>query len=190
VPYSQVAEIKDWQGHYQEMINPGAFTETLRSMRPRMFFEHGKDARTGLTPIGSFERVWEEDDGVHVHGELFENQLTQPLIDAARAGELASWSGHFQTPSDKSWEKWERAQGWNVRIVNRALLPEISLVNRGAYQTTLSIRSALSDLPDLTPPERVGSVTEGPNPTSQSAQRRHLWAMRIQLRNTDGTTQT
>jgi HK97 family phage prohead protease len=175
MPYGQVAEIKDWQGHYQEMIKPGAFTETLRTTRPRMFFEHGQDPRTGLTPIGHFERVWEENDGVHVHGELFENDLTQPLIDAARAGELASWSAHFRTPGDKSWEKWERSNGWNVRVVNRALLPEISLVNKGAYQTTLSIRSALDELPDLTPPE---SVVSDHNLASQSAQRRHLWAMR------------
>lgn len=184
VPYGQFAEIVDMRGHYQEMIAPGAFTDALRNGRPRMFFEHGLDPRTGKTPIGSYDRVWEDSDGVHVSGQLFDNQLTKPLIDAARSGDLASWSAHFRTPADGSWENWERAKGWNVRTVNRAELPEISLVNKGAYQTTLSIRSSFDQFSGR--PDAAGSgvgeneYENDPFHQTQAALRARDRALRIQ----------
>jgi HK97 family phage prohead protease len=150
VPYGQLAEIKDIRGHYQEMINRGAFTDALSSSRPKMFFEHGQDLRTGKTPIGHFDQVWEEADGVHVKGELFDNELVRPLADAVRAGELRNWSVHFQTPEKGNWDVWTRTKGWDIRTVNKALLPEISLVNSGAYPTTMSVRSSFDQLPDFT----------------------------------------
>lgn len=177
VPYGEFAEIKDRRGHYQEMIVPGAFHEAVGSTRPKMLFEHGQDVRTGRTPIGKFDRVWEEGDGVHVSGQLFENQLVQPLIDAARAGELSQWSVHFRTPDDGSWEDWSRHKGWDIRKVNRALLPEISLVNFGAYQTTVSVRS----LDQLTGRSDAGSE-DGGEPAENDAAAEKLLAARIRDR--------
>lgn len=148
VPYGVLTEIKDQRGHYQEQIAPGAFTEAIKTSRPRMLFEHGQDSRTGRTPIGSFSEVWEEADGLHVRGQLFDNELVRPLTDAARAGELAEWSIHFRTSSDGSDESWTRTKGWDIRTVNRAKLPEVSLVNFGAYPTTVSVRSSVAELTD------------------------------------------
>ncbi len=185
IPYGQLAEIRDQRGHYQEMIQPGAFSEALSQTRPRMFFEHGLDVRTGLTPIGSFDQAWEESDGVHVKGQLFENELVKPLLDATRAGELAEWSAHFRTPSDGSWESWQKSKGWSIRTVNKALLPEISLVNKGAYRTTLSIRSALDELPDLTPLEQMESEQPANYAILQAARRarsRLAWLTRTPIK--------
>lgn len=146
VPYGTFTEITDHRGHYHEMIAPGAFDAALRSSRPKMFFEHGLDLRLGRTPIGSFDRVWGEADGVHVSGQLFDNELVKPLADAVRSGELREWSIHFQTPSDGSGDTWKRSNGMQQRTVLSAKLPEISLVNFGAYPTTLSVRSILDRL--------------------------------------------
>jgi len=155
VPYDQLAEIRDHRGHYQERIAPGAFEEALLSGKPKMLFEHGQDSRTGRTPIGAFDRVWSESDGIHVSGQLFDNALVQPLTDAARAGELAEWSIHFRTATDGSGEDWSKAKGWNIRTVLKAQLPEISLVNFGAYPTTVSVRSSLDEL--AVGPDAAGS---------------------------------
>jgi HK97 family phage prohead protease len=146
VPYAVQTEITDHRGHYQEMIAPGAFDSALRSSRPKMFFEHGLDLRMGRTPIGSFDRVWGESDGVHVSGQLFDNDLVRPLADAVRSGELREWSIHFKTALDGSGETWKRSGGTQMRTVLQAKLPEISLVNFGAYPTTLSVRSILDRL--------------------------------------------
>lgn len=186
VPYGTLAEIRDQRGHYQEQIAPGAFDQWLQSGKPKMLFEHGQDVRTGRTPIGSFERVWSESDGIHVKGELFDNQLVQPLADAARARELAEWSVHFRTAADGSGERWARVKGWNVRTVTQAHLPEISLVNFGAYPTTVSIRSSLDEL--AVAPDAAGSgdgtsdesARNGDSSsTTQSARiRDRIWRMR------------
>jgi HK97 family phage prohead protease len=179
VPYGVLTEIKDQRGHYQEMIAPGAFTAALAATRPRMFFEHGQDTRTGKTPIGSFDRVWEESDGVHVSGELFDNELVRPLADAARAGELPGWSIHFRTSADGKDEHWARTKGWDIRTVNRAQLPEISLVNFGAYPTTVSVRSGIDQLtgrsdvesgPGGSSDEKPGNGDSPKQPSTQSIQ--------------------
>jgi HK97 family phage prohead protease len=183
VPYGQLAEIRDARGHYQEQIAPGAFTAALATSKPKMLFEHGLDTRTGKTPIGSFDRVWEESDGIHVSGQLFNNELVRPLTDAARAGELGAWSIHFRTASDGSGEKWARAKGWDVRTVTTAQLPEISLVNFGAYQTTLSVRSNIDQLADRSDADGAGG---GP-PTDEESRndapsQEQLAALRIRDR--------
>jgi HK97 family phage prohead protease len=176
IPYAQFAEIHDHMGHYQEQIAPGAFAEALRTAKPKMFFEHGKDVRIGHTPIGSFEKVWEETDGVHVRSRLFQNQLVQPLIDAARSGDLSQWSVHYRTKKDGSDESWTRAKGWDIRTVNHVReVPEISLVNFGAYQTTVSVRS----LDQLTGRSDAGSA-DGGEPENEAAGR--LQAARIRDR--------
>ncbi len=145
VPFRQLAEIRDQRGHYQEQILPGTFADELANRRPKMLFEHGLDVRTGLTPIGKFDQVREESAGVNVTGELFDNELVRPLTDAARAGGM-QWSVHFRAPRDGSGETWTKAKGWDIRTVHKAGLPEISLVNFGAYPTILSIRSSLDEL--------------------------------------------
>lgn len=165
VPYGKFAEIRDARGHYQEQIAPGAFTAALATSKPKMLFEHGLDTRTGKTPIGSFDRVWEESDGIHVTGQLFNNDLVRPLTDAARAGELGAWSIHFRTAADGSGEKWARAKGWDVRTVTTAQLPEISLVNFGAYETTLSVRSSIEELADRSDADGAGG---GPQADEES----------------------
>lgn len=184
IPYGQFAEITDHMGHYQEQIAPGAFTEALRTSKPKMFFEHGKDVRIGHTPIGSFEKVWEEADGVHVRSHLFSNQLVQPLIDAARSGDLSQWSVHYRTRKDGSDESWTRSKGWDVRTVNHVRqIPEISLVNFGAYETTVSVRSLdqLTGRSDAGSADGGGSVDEAAAKLLEESEiRDREWRMRKQ----------
>ncbi len=190
VPYGVLAEIKDKRGHYQEMIAQGAFTQALATTRPRMLFEHGQDTRTGKTPIGSFDRVWEEQDGLHVSGELFDNELVRPLADAARAGELPGWSIHFRTREDGKDENWVRAKGWDIRTVKRADLPEISLVNFGAYPTTVSVRSSVDELADRSDADGSdgGNSSDGesendkPDPQATNRIRDRIWRMKRIIR--------
>ena len=166
VPYGTLTEITDHRGHYHEMIAPGAFDVALRSSRPKMFFEHGLDLRMGRTPIGSFDRVWSESDGVHVSGQLFDNDLVRPLADAVRSGELREWSVHFKTALDGSGESWKRSNGMQQRmVIGPAKLPEISLVNFGAYPTTLSVRSILDRL--TLDPDAAGSGEGEPDEESE-----------------------
>jgi len=185
VPYGQLAEIKDQRGHYQEMIAPGAFDAALASSKPKMMFEHAQDSRVGKTPIGSFDRVWPEADGLHASGQLFNNELVRPLTDAVRAGELGAWSIHFRVASDGSGEKWARAKGWDVRTVTAAQLPEISLVNWGAYQTTLSVRSSIDELTGRPDADGSGGGESSDKESDQDPKSQELQAaQRTRNRNT------
>jgi uncharacterized protein len=169
VPFDSLADIHDQKGRYQERILPGAFTAALSRRRPKMMFEHGQDARVGKTPIGSFDRVWEEADGLHVSGQLFDNELVRPLADAARSGELNEWSINFKTASDGSDEKWTRSGGRDIRTIHRAQLPEISLVNFGAYQTTATSRNSPADRGRRL--RELGIIKDEPSPADLAAQR-------------------
>jgi HK97 family phage prohead protease len=142
VPYGQPAPIVENGRRFREVFIPGAFAD-VAAQKPIMF-QHGADTRVGRTPIGLWNRVYETHEGLRVEGELFNNQLVEPLADAVRAGAITGLSISFTTPPGG--DSWTRDSAGELRTVSRARVREISIVDLPAYQgaglgRTAAIRS-------------------------------------------------
>lgn len=93
-PFNQETEIGGLFFRFMEQISPGAFTKTLqgRVSKIKMQFDHGRDLRTGHVPIGVFEEIREDAEGLFVRGRLFQNDAVEPIREAIAGGAIDGMS--------------------------------------------------------------------------------------------------
>lgn len=106
--FDQDTVIDSWmEGRFRERITKGAFKKTLRERSPIMQYNHGNDSRVGTVPIGVYERITEDDNGLHVEGRLFENDNVEPVREAIAGGAITGMSFKFRVVRDE----WRDAAG-------------------------------------------------------------------------------
>jgi HK97 family phage major capsid protein/HK97 family phage prohead protease len=99
--FNQDTEINSWEGHFNERIAKGAFKKTIKERKPVLQFDHGRDARTGSVPIGSFSDIREDNDGLFVQARLFDNPVVEPIRQAIEGGAIDGMSFRFRVVRDE-----------------------------------------------------------------------------------------
>lgn len=99
--------IDSWEGCFNETINRGAFKKSLSERTPVMQFDHGHHPMVGSIPIGSFDQLREDDNGLYVQAPLHDNWLVQPVRDAIKSGSIPGMSFRFSVVK----EEWRTAAG-------------------------------------------------------------------------------
>jgi HK97 family phage prohead protease len=146
--------IDSWEGTFDEVIAPGAFAKTIRERKPVMQFDHGHDIATGSVPIGAFEELSEDDQGLFVRARLHDNARVEPIRQAIASGAIDGMSFRFRVIR----EEWDESGDTPVRTIREVELFEAGPVVFPAYAaTSVGVRSLLADLSD---PERTALVSE------------------------------
>lgn len=109
--FDSPTEINSHEGHFTETISKGAFRKTLQERKPVLQFDHGHDARTGSVPIGMFDGIKEDKQGLKVSARLFDNPVVDPIRQAIEGGAISGMSFRFQVVRDE----WKDSQGERVR---------------------------------------------------------------------------
>jgi HK97 family phage prohead protease len=141
--------IPDRNGDFEENLHPGFMARSLKELGvPIMQFDHGKCPRTGTVPIGRYD-IWDETrTGYDVEGDLFDNQLVEPIRQAIEGRAIKGMSFRFQV--SKNGDRWERRNGgMDLRHVLDADVPEAGPVVFPAYRDTrVAVRSILATFDD------------------------------------------
>ncbi len=163
--FNSPTRIRSWEGDFEEEIAPGAFKSALRTGKPVLQFDHGRDARTGTVPIGAIGDLREDDAGLFVSARLFDNPVVEPIRQAIEGKAVTGMSFRFEVER----EEWTDNAGKKVRDdeIGRLLwdpgdrgplkrritrinpLHELGPVVFPAYDTTsVGVRSMASTDPD------------------------------------------
>lgn len=99
--FNSPTRIDSWEGTFDEDISPGAFRKTLTEQKPVLQFDHGHDARTGSVPIGAFQELREDDQGLYTRARLFDNPVVEPIRQAIEGGAVTGMSFRFKVMRDE-----------------------------------------------------------------------------------------
>jgi hypothetical protein len=134
--FNRRARIPDRNGDFEEEIMPGFADRSLREFGvPVMQFDHGKDPRVGTVPIGRYEVFERTAAGYDVEGDLFDNDVVEPVRQAIEGKAIKGMSFRFQVT--KGGDRWERRNGgMDLRQVIDADVPEAGPVVFAAYRDT------------------------------------------------------
>lgn len=103
-PFNRSTEIRDADGHYNEIIGQRSFDKTLaeRGLNFAVLYNHGRtyDGRTDgalMVPIGKPLEVRPDERGLFSATEYLENPLADAVLDAVKKGAIRgySFSGSF-----------------------------------------------------------------------------------------------
>ncbi len=97
--FNQTARIAAMGGDFDEVLLPGAFTRSLARRTPVLQFEHGRDPRVGAVPIGAFEDIREDQQGLYVRARLFDNPAVEPVRQAIDAKAITGMSDDPADPA-------------------------------------------------------------------------------------------
>ena len=109
--FGQWTRIDSWEGIFDEEISRGFFKKSLRERTPVLQFDHGRHAMVGSIPIGSFETLREDEQGLFVEAPLHDNWLVQPVRDAIKSKAIPGMSFRFSVVKDE----WRTAAGKLVK---------------------------------------------------------------------------
>ncbi len=139
-------EINNWEGNFIERFAPGAWKRTLRSHKPVMQFNHGRDPRVGTIPIGAIEEIRDDENGLYVRARLHDNEQVKPVRDAIASGAISGMSVQMGIMQER-WDKPTKDQPLPIRTILEARLAEVGPVVFPAYATTsVSVRSQAQEL--------------------------------------------
>lgn len=145
--YNVWTEIDSWyEGKFLERLAPGSAKKTLkeRGDRIRCLFQHGYDFVVGDKPLGPFERLEEDGDGIAYSVPLLATQYNAELIPGLRAG-LYGASFRFRVMREEIVEEPGvsdyNPQGLPERTIKEIELFEGGPVTFGAYpEATAELR--------------------------------------------------
>ena len=158
--FDSPTRINSWEGIFDEQIARGAFKKSLKERTPVLQFDHGRHPMVGSIPLGSFENLREDEQGLFVTARLHDNWLVQPVRDAIKSEAVDGMSFRFQVvkdewrdstgklvkPDDVQRLLWSSDPGDETSILKRTLrevrLHELGPVVFPAYaDTSVSVRS-------------------------------------------------
>jgi HK97 family phage prohead protease len=122
-------------GGFQEVIQPGAFSDAIQNSRVHLLFNHDDNYPLASSDSGTLD-LREDDLGLHVWAKIpTELSYARDLKVLMQSGIARDMSFAFTLPSDGSGEEWsKRDDGTNLRTINRVKeLYDVSAVVRGAY---------------------------------------------------------
>jgi uncharacterized protein len=109
--FGSPTRIDSWEGCFDEEIARGAFKKSVKERTPVLQFDHGRHPMVGSIPLGSFESLSEDEQGLFVKARLHDNWLVQPVRDAIKSGSVDGMSFRFQVVKDE----WRDATGKLVK---------------------------------------------------------------------------
>ena len=109
--FGSPTRIDSWEGVFDEEIARGAFKASLKARTPVLQFDHGRHPMVGSIPIGSFETLREDEQGLHILARLHDNYLVGPVRDAIKSQAISGMSFRFQVVKDE----WRDAAGKLVK---------------------------------------------------------------------------
>jgi HK97 family phage prohead protease len=134
-------------GGFREVYQRGCFDAGLGS-DPRVLFNHDESTILGRTSAGTCQ-LWEDEVGVHADADAPDTTWANDLLVSMRRGDITQASAAFWILQ----HRWEQRGADRVRIVEKALMREVSVHAFPAYETTVArvsqndqARAALSRL--------------------------------------------
>jgi uncharacterized protein len=109
--FGEWTDIDSWEGSFREQFRKGSFRKSLRERTPMMQYDHGRHPTIGSIPIGRYDSLAEDEQGLHVVGRLSDNWLIEPVRDAVRDGGVTGMSIRFAVIRDE----WRDAAGKLVK---------------------------------------------------------------------------
>ncbi len=85
--------------------------KSLQERTPVLQFDHGRHPMVGSIPLGSFESLREDEQGLHVQARLHDNWLVQPVRDAIKSNAIPGMSFRFSVVKDE----WRDSKGALVK---------------------------------------------------------------------------
>jgi HK97 family phage prohead protease len=141
--FNEKTEINSWEGRFDEVIAPGAFSKTISERTPVLQFDHGRDPAIGALPIGSIDTLREDSNGLYVEASLHANDHVRPVRDAIASGALDGMSFQFRVIRDD----WDNGGDRDLRTIREVELFELGPVVFPAYATTsVGVRSLLDKM--------------------------------------------
>lgn len=130
VPYGRLS--RD-MGGWKEVFEPGAFSKCLGAPDLRVVWQH--DPRCVFGRVGSgTAHFWEDGQGVHYGARPPEAQWARDAMESIRRRDVDRSSIAFRVP--KGMARWERRDGYDVRVVSEAVLVEGGPQTNPAYEDT------------------------------------------------------
>jgi HK97 family phage prohead protease len=124
-------------GGFREIVAPGAFAQSIAEDDVRALFNHEPDNILGRNRAGTL-RLSEDARGLAFEIDLPDTQLARDLAVSIERGDISGNSFGFQTIEDR----WQRADGGDLRTLVRVRLFDVSPVTYPAYpQTDVALRS-------------------------------------------------
>ena len=99
--FGSPTRIDSWEGVFDEEIARGAFKKSLQERTPVLQFDHGRHPMVGSIPLGSFDTLREDENGLHVVARLHDNWLVQPVRDAIKSEAIPGMSFRFSVVKDE-----------------------------------------------------------------------------------------
>lgn len=109
--FDSPTRIDSWEGVFDEQIAKGAFKRSLAERTPVLQFDHGRHPMVGSIPIGSFETLREDSQGLQIVARLHDNELVKPVRQAIESQAISGMSFRFQVVKDE----WRDATGKLVK---------------------------------------------------------------------------
>lgn len=127
----------DIGGYWQEVIAPGAFSDTLLNDDILAYSAHDSARILGRTSSGTL-RLREDATGLAVEIDLPDTTDGRDVAELVRRGDLKGMSFGFMVTK----EQWDETVNPPVRTIQQVELIEVSAVGRPAYaDTSLGMRS-------------------------------------------------
>ncbi|MDC8450812.1 MAG: HK97 family phage prohead protease [Nitrospira sp.] len=131
-------------GGFVEVIQPGAFRDSLRTREVRALYAHDDHALLGRTRNGTLE-LREDAKGLRFSLRLPNTTLGRDIAALVGDGTLSQMSFGFSVAKDG--DAWTRERGQMVRVLKKVNLSELSIVATPAYEeTSVSLREAVAAL--------------------------------------------
>jgi len=122
-------------GGFVEIIDPGAFRETLTTADVRLLVNHdGNGLPLARTKSGTL-RLFVDRKGLKFDAELPSTEAGRSAWEAVRRGDVDGMSFGFSVVRDS----WQRSGGEVVRTLLEVSLAEVSLVGWPAYLATKAV---------------------------------------------------
>lgn len=136
-----------WEGRFLERIAKGAAKKTIkeRGDKIRSLFQHGRDPQIGSKPLGVFDVLREDDEGVYYEVPLFDTSYNRDLIPGLESGAYGA-SFRFRSVVEE-WNDEPGASEHNPDGIPERTIKELQLFEGGpvtfpAYDSaTAGIRS-------------------------------------------------
>jgi hypothetical protein len=122
---------------FQEKIEPGAFTKTIKRDDVRALVEHDPARIVGRNVAGTL-RLAEDDVGLKVSVDLPDTNTGRDVAVSIERGDLSQMSFGFYVVS----QRWETKDKADIRTIEEVELFDVSVVAFPAYEeTSVALRS-------------------------------------------------
>lgn len=163
--FNQEADIGGW---FKEVIEPGAFVDTIKDDDVRALFNHDENFPLGRNIAGTLS-LSEDDTGLKVEIDPPDTQYARDLAVSIERGDISQMSFAFQTLKEE-WQFAEAKGDMDLRRIKKVRLFDVSPVTFPAYEgTDIALRSR---------DERKKELKPEPPAEPKPAQRADITALR------------